>query len=34
MNFIGTIAVLKFTHFGHLAGIPDQEPDHGQDEES
>jgi multicomponent Na+:H+ antiporter subunit F len=25
MNFIGTIAVLKFTHFGHLAGIADHE---------
>jgi multicomponent Na+:H+ antiporter subunit F len=29
MNFIGTIAVLKFTHFGHLAGIPDRESDRG-----
>ena len=27
MNFIGTIAVLKFTHFGHLAGIKDHESD-------
>ncbi len=26
MNFIGTVAVMKFTRFGHLAGM-DEEPE-------
>ena len=29
MNFIGTIAVMKFTRFGDLAGMDDAEPEEG-----